>query len=61
MIWAAGHGINSTPAASQDVAEPEDRLHDYGRRWDGGSGLPCQREKLATSWNRLWCELIKFG
>jgi replication-associated recombination protein RarA len=51
----------TAPAAPKPVAEPEDRLHVYGRRWAGGERITQLAKEAGTSWNRLWSELTVLG
>ena len=50
-----------SPAASLCAAEPEERLHVYGRRWSSGESITGLAKEAGTSWNRLWSELTALG
>jgi hypothetical protein len=41
------------------AAEPEDRLHIFGRRWAGGERITQLAKEAGTSWNRFWGELTR--
>jgi hypothetical protein len=43
------------------AAEPEDRLHVFGRRWAGGERITQMAREAGTFWNRLWSELTALG
>ena len=49
------------PPTAKPAAEPEDRLHLYGRRWSSGESITGLAKEAGTSWNRLWSELTKLG
>jgi DNA polymerase III, delta subunit len=51
----------AAPAVPKPAAEPEDRLHVYGRRWATGERITGLAKEAGTSWNRLWSELTKLG
>ncbi len=52
----------AAPAAPKPtVAEPEERLHVYGRRWTSGESITGLAKEAGTSWNRLWSELTRLG
>jgi hypothetical protein len=52
----------AAPVASKPIAaEPEDRLHVFGRRWAGGERITQLAKEAGTSWNRLWGELTALG
>jgi DNA polymerase III delta subunit-like protein len=51
----------AAPAPKPIVAEPQERLHIFGRRWAGGERITQLAKEAGTSWNRLWSELTKLG
>jgi hypothetical protein len=61
MIWANKRRASSSPESPRPAAEPEERLHVYGRRWARGESIAGLAKEAGMSWNRLWSELTKLG
>jgi hypothetical protein len=51
----------ATPMPSKPAAEPENRLHVFGRRWVGGERITQLAKEAGISWNRFWSELTALG
>jgi hypothetical protein len=51
----------AVPAPQPVVADSEDRLHVFGRRWKSGESITRLATEAGYSWNRLWSELSQLG
>ncbi len=61
MIWAVKRQASVSPTSPNEVAEPDEQLHVYGRRWASGESIAKLAKEAGMSWNRLWSELTKIG
>jgi hypothetical protein len=61
MIWAVKRRADAAPTTPQSDTEPENRLHNYGRRWASGESIAGLAKEAGMSWNRLWSELTALG